>query len=159
PFSTVGQSIRHPKWFGEPSGSPAGTLRFTKRGVDAAPGNGTHNVSTTYTRGRQHERSGRRVAFLSCVNRERQGGPKEATMKRTTTYVATAAAALIITAGTASAQSLMKAEVPFAFNVGNKVVEPGTYRIGIVSPMTSNVVLRVDNVDTKSTHMMLPQAS
>ena len=80
-------------------------------------------------------------------------------MKRTTTYMATAAAALIMTAGTASAQSLMKAEVPFAFSVGNKVVEPGTYRIGIVSPMTSNVILRVDNVDTKSTHMMLPQAS
>ena len=80
-------------------------------------------------------------------------------MKRTTTYMATAAAALIMTAGTASAQSLMKAEVPFAFSVGNKVVEPGTYRIGFVSRMTSNVILRVDNVDTKSTHMMLPQAS
>jgi hypothetical protein len=73
--------------------------------------------------------------------------------------MATAAAALIMTAGTASAQNLMKAEVPFAFSVGNKVVEPGTYRIGFVSRMTSNVVLRVDNVDTKSTHMMLPQAS
>ena len=80
-------------------------------------------------------------------------------MKRTTTFMATAAAALIMTAGTASAQSLMKAEVPFAFSVGNKVVEPGTYRIGFASRMTSNVILRVDNVDTKSTHMMLPQAS
>ena len=80
-------------------------------------------------------------------------------MKRTTTYMATAAAALIMTAGTASAQSPMKAEIPFAFSVGNKVVEPGTYRIGFVSRMTSNVILRVDNVDTKSTHMMLPQAS
>ncbi len=80
-------------------------------------------------------------------------------MKRTTIYMATAAAALIMTAGTASAQSLLKAEVPFAFNVGNKVTEPGTYRIGIVSQATGNVILRVDNAGTKSTYMMLPQAS
>ncbi len=80
-------------------------------------------------------------------------------MKRTTTYMATAAAALIMTAGTASAQSQFKAEVPFAFSIGNKVVEPGTYRIGTVSRMNSNVVLRVDNVDTKSTHMTLPELS
>lgn len=80
-------------------------------------------------------------------------------MKRTITYMATAAAALIMTAGTASAQSLLTAEVPFAFNVGNKVVEPGTYRIGIVSHATGNVILRVDNAGTKSTQMMLPQAS
>ena len=80
-------------------------------------------------------------------------------MKRTITLMATAAAALIMTAGTASAQSLMKVEVPFAFSVGNTVVEPGTYRVGIVSRMTSNMVLRVDNVDTKSTYMILPRAS
>ena len=80
-------------------------------------------------------------------------------MKRTTTIMATAAAALIMTAGTASAQSVMKVDVPFAFSVGNTVVEPGTYRVGMVSRMTSNMVLRVDNVDTKSTHMILPKAS
>ena len=80
-------------------------------------------------------------------------------MKRTTTYMATAAAALIMTAGTASAQGPVKAEVPFAFSVGNKVVEPGTYRIGIVPRVNSNVILRVDNAATKSTQMMLPEAS
>ena len=41
-------------------------------------------------------------------------------MKRTTTFMATAAAALIMTAGTASAQSLMKAEVPFAFTLATR---------------------------------------
>src|SRR5213593_1034654 len=77
--------------------------------------------------------SGGRVAFLCCVTRERQGGSeKEGTMKRLTnitTCMTTAAAALMITAGIASAQTSMKAEVPFAFSVGSKVAEPGTYQM------------------------------
>src|SRR5437870_11748184 len=59
-----------PNGIGEPDGSPARTLRFTKRGGKAAPASGIHDVSTTYKRGRQHERSGRPVAFLSSVDRE-----------------------------------------------------------------------------------------
>jgi hypothetical protein len=104
-------------------------------------------------------RFGRLIAFLSSVNRERKGGPKEATMKRVTTYLTTAAAVLMMTAGVASAQTLMNAEIPFAFSVGNHVVEPGTYRVGIVPGFSSNAVLRVQNVQAKNSVMVLPQSS
>ena len=50
-------------------------------------------------------------------------------MKRFTNYLTTAAAVLIATAGVASAQSTLTAEVPFAFYVGSHVMEPGTIHI------------------------------
>jgi hypothetical protein len=79
-------------------------------------------------------------------------------MKRTTNYMTTAAAVLIMTAGVAFAQAPMKAEIPFAFSVGNKVVEPGTYRVGVAPGFSSNVVLRVQHVQGHSSIMLLPQA-
>src|SRR4051812_13975761 len=69
--------------------------------------------------------------------------PKEGTMKRFTNYMTTAAAVLMITAGVASAQNLMKAEIPFAFVAGGKVLEPGIYHVQVIAGMTSNVVLSV----------------
>lgn len=80
-------------------------------------------------------------------------------MKRLTKYMAAAAAVLTMTAGTVWAQSPMKAEVPFAFSAGGKVVAPGTYRVGIVPGNTSSVVLRVDNVNTRRGSLMLPKSS
>jgi hypothetical protein len=49
-------------------------------------------------------------------------------MKRTTMNLMLAAAALMVASTVASAQT-MKAEIPFAFRVGNKVMTPGTYRV------------------------------
>jgi hypothetical protein len=66
---------------------------------------------------------------------------------------------LMMTAGVASAQTLMNAEIPFAFSVGNHVVEPGTYRVGIVPGSSSNAVLRVQNVQARNSVMVLPQSS
>ena len=42
-------------------------------------------------------------------------------MKRLTNFIATAVAALIVTAGVASAQNGLKAEVPFAFHVDEPI--------------------------------------
>jgi hypothetical protein len=103
-------------------------------------------------------RNGRRVALFFRVNRERQGGPKEATMKRFTNYLTTAAAVLIATAGVASAQSTLTAEVPFAFHVGSKVMEPGTIRVRVMNGNTGNSVLVVNNAAAKRTYVVLPQS-
>jgi hypothetical protein len=103
-------------------------------------------------------RNGQSVALFFRVNRERQGGPKEATMKRTTNYLTTAAAVLIATAGVASAQNTLTAEVPFAFHVGSKVMEPGTIRVRVMNGNTGNSVLVVNNSEAKRSYVVLPQS-
>jgi hypothetical protein len=62
-----------------------------------------------------------------------------------------AAAAMLIATG-ASAQSL-KADIPFAFQVGNKVLAPGTYRIANISS-SSLVVFAVRGEDGESALVM-----
>ena len=79
-------------------------------------------------------------------------------MKRITKCMTTAAAVLLVTVGAASAQSLMKAEVPFAFSVGNKVMEPGTIQVRLVSTSTGNGALIVNNYDTKHGYVVLPKS-
>jgi hypothetical protein len=69
----------------------------------------------------------------------------------------TAAAALMMTAGVASAQqSLMKAEVPFAFSVGNKVMEPGTIRVRLLGG--HSVAMIVNNFDANRSYIVLPKS-
>jgi len=51
------------------------------------------------------------------------------------------AAALVVAAGTASAQ-MMKADVPFAFQVGGKAMAAGTYSVRNVAVNNSNGVLQ-----------------
>src|SRR5450755_3647986 len=99
-------------------------------------------------------RSGQRVAFLSCVNRERQGGPKEGMMKRLTNCMTTAAAVLMVTAGVASAQTLLTAEVPFAFHVGGRVMEPGTIHVRL--NRGNAAIVTVHNFATKRSYIVLP---
>ena len=79
-------------------------------------------------------------------------------MKRFSKYMATAAAVLMLTAGVASAQGLMKAEVPFAFHVGGKVVEPGTIRVKMLPGNTSNWAMIVSNYDAKRAYIALPKS-
>jgi hypothetical protein len=50
------------------------------------------------------------------------------TMKKNITRWMIAAAALAVVAGTAAAETY-KAEIPLAFHVGSKVMQPGDYRI------------------------------
>jgi hypothetical protein len=49
-------------------------------------------------------------------------------MKRLTMTLTIAAAALVATAGSASAQ-ILKADIPFTFRAGNTVMAPGSYRV------------------------------
>jgi hypothetical protein len=77
--------------------------------------------------------------------------------KSVTKAMTTAAAVLLVTAGVASAQSTMKAEVPFAFTVNNKVIEPGTIRVRFSGQSVK--LLFVDNFDTKQSYIAMPQSS
>ena len=79
-------------------------------------------------------------------------------MKRFTNYLTTAAAVLIATAGVASAQSTLTAEVPFAFHVGSNVMEPGTIRVRVMNGNTGNNALVVSNAGAKRTYVVLPQS-
>jgi hypothetical protein len=79
-------------------------------------------------------------------------------MKRLMNYVTTAAAVLIATAGVASAQNTLKADVPFAFHVGSNVMEPGTIRLQLMSRHTGNQALVVSNSDTKRSYVVLPKS-
>jgi hypothetical protein len=51
-------------------------------------------------------------------------------MKRFTTSLMVAAAALMAVAGSASAQ-VLKAQIPFYFSAGNAGMSPGTYRVEV----------------------------
>ncbi len=79
-------------------------------------------------------------------------------MKRSINYLTTAAAVLIATAGIASAQNTLTAEVPFAFHVGSHVMEPGTIRVRATSGNTGNSVLVVNNAEAKRTYLVVPQS-
>ena len=79
-------------------------------------------------------------------------------MKRFTNYVTTAAAVLIATAGVASAQSRLTAEVPFAFHVGNNVMEPGTIQVRVVNGNTANGALVINNFQAKRSYVVLPKS-
>jgi hypothetical protein len=57
-----------------------------------------------------------------------------------------AAAALAAVASSASAQSLMKAEIPFTFHAGQAVMDPGTYWVKL--PEGSSAFLSLKNIDT-----------
>ena len=78
-------------------------------------------------------------------------------MKRISNYLTTAAAVLIATAGVASAQTTLKAEVPFAFHVGSNVMEPGTIRVQVLSLHTGNQTLMVSNSAAKRSYVVLPK--
>ena len=77
-------------------------------------------------------------------------------MTRFTKYMMTAAAALVATAGVASAQGVMKADVPFAFHVGSQVMEPGTIRVKVINANTE--AMMINNYDAKRAYMVIPQA-
>jgi hypothetical protein len=71
--------------------------------------------------------------------------------------MATAAAALFVTVGVASAQNVLKAEVPFAFHVGSKVMEPGTIRVQMMSGTGASIAILVNNYAAKRSYIVLPR--
>jgi hypothetical protein len=74
------------------------------------------------------------------------------TMKHLTMSSMFAAAAVVLAAGSASAQTL-KADVPFTFQAAGVVMTPGTYEIRHASKTANLVVLR--NTDTKNSVLMV----
>ena len=78
-------------------------------------------------------------------------------MKRLTTNLMIAAAAIAAVAGSASAQTL-KADIPFTFHAGTALMSPGTYQIKLNSPNGAPIfVLR--NADTGKASMVGERAS
>jgi hypothetical protein len=77
-------------------------------------------------------------------------------MKKLTTKLMIAAAALVAAASAASAQKLT-AQIPFEFRVGNRVMEPGTYRVD-ASQVTSIPIYQLSNVHSHSSIVLLPLA-
>ncbi len=67
-------------------------------------------------------------------------------MKRLKLHYVFAAAALAATASSASAQNLMKAEIPFTFHAGQALMDPGSYDVKLPEGNSTYVTLR--NTDT-----------
>jgi hypothetical protein len=65
-------------------------------------------------------------------------------MKSFTTYIL-AAAAMAVAAGSASAQNTLKAEIPFAFQTGKTIMQPGEYQVRLANHHT----IRLYNVDAR----------
>jgi hypothetical protein len=82
------------------------------------------------------------------------------TMKKLTTRLMIATASLVVAAGAASAQirTTMTAQIPFEFRAGNRVMEPGTYRIDNVSIRTSGPMFRLLNVNSGGSAILTVQA-
>jgi hypothetical protein len=78
-------------------------------------------------------------------------------MTRLTNTLATAAAALIVTVGVASAQNGLKAEVPFAFQVGSKVMEPGTIHVRMLNGINGGRAILVNNYGARRGYIVLPK--
>jgi hypothetical protein len=87
--------------------------------------------------------------------------PKEGeTMKKLTTRLTIAAAALVAAAGAASAQpqTTMTAQIPFEFRAGNQVMAPGTYRVDSLNIGSSIEIFRLVDVNLRRSIVVLPQA-
>ena len=74
-------------------------------------------------------------------------------MKRSTTKLMIAAAALVVAAGSASAQ-VLQADIPFTFQVRGVVMAPGTYRVAVDQAAASRRVL-IRNMDSHKSVMAL----
>ena len=78
-------------------------------------------------------------------------------MKKLTTKLMIAAAALVAAASAASAQKLT-AQIPFEFRVGNRVMEPGTYRIELARNVSSVPLFLLQNAHSGQQAVLLAQA-
>jgi len=69
-----------------------------------------------------------------------------------------AAATVIVAAGTASAQTL-KAEIPFTFRAGGKVMPAGTYQLRRLEGLGAKTMFRFDSADGQNAVLLAPQAA
>jgi hypothetical protein len=75
-------------------------------------------------------------------------------MKRFILNTTMAVAALAVAAGTVSAQT-MRAEIPFAFRVGNQVMQPGQYRVALVQNGSGVPLLSVANIGDRRSVLLM----
>ena len=73
-------------------------------------------------------------------------------MKRLTTKWMIAAAALVVAAGSASAQNL-KADIPFTFHAGSALMGPGTYAVNFIKSNSRPYIL-LWNADTRQSALL-----
>jgi len=78
-------------------------------------------------------------------------------MKKLTTKVMIATAALVVAAGVASAQT-MTAQIPFEFRAGNQVMAPGTYQVDNLNTQTGIPIYRLLDVNSHRSIALLAQA-
>ncbi len=76
-------------------------------------------------------------------------------MKYTATNLILAAAIALAASTTVSAQGLLKAEIPFAFQVSGTVMAPGTY---LVKSYAAESRFQLSNLDTRRSVLALPLA-
>jgi hypothetical protein len=69
-----------------------------------------------------------------------------------------AAATVVVAAGTASAQTF-KAEIPFTFRAGGKVMPAGTYQLKRLQGLGARTMFRFDSADGLNAVLLVPQAS
>ena len=81
-------------------------------------------------------------------------------MKKLTTRLTIAAAALMVAVGAASAQTqTLTAEIPFAFHAGNRIMEPGIYRVDNLAAQSGSPVFRLREARTHQVVIRIPQAA
>ena len=78
-------------------------------------------------------------------------------MKKLTTKVMIATAALMVAAGVASAQT-MTAQISFEFRAGNQVMAPGTYQVDNLNTQTGIPIYRLLDVNSHRSTTVLAQA-
>jgi len=81
-------------------------------------------------------------------------------MKKLTTRVMIATAALVVAASAASAQTrtAMTAQIPFEFRAGNQVMAPGTYQVESLSTQSGAPIFRLLEVQSHRSRVIVPQA-
>ena len=78
-------------------------------------------------------------------------------MKKLTTKLTIAATILVAAAGAASAQKLT-AQIPFEFRVGNRVMEPGTYEVGLANDVSGAPLFLLQSRHSGRSAILLAQA-
>jgi hypothetical protein len=79
-------------------------------------------------------------------------------MKSFTKTMMVAAAAVVMSAGVVSAQSL-KADIPFAFRASGKTLAPGSYRVDVASGTSSVRYFRLRNETEGQAVLSMPVAA
>jgi hypothetical protein len=90
---------------------------------------------------------------LSGHSKHKEAQKEGKTMKTTTTRIMIATALMVLATGVASAQ-VLKADIPFAFRAGSKLMAPGTYTVRVAGRQHNMVIL--SNYASRESAIVLP---